>query len=92
MVEGLAGPLKKASNVFFFSGVSGGNTPLGAGLPSNQSGMKTWIGRSDLACAKMSAPCLICGLRPKMSMMMKMADLAEGSPVWSNGEFISREE
>lgn len=81
---GFAGPSKKAPSLFFFSSVSGGKISGSAGSPRKRSGMKTWYCWAESAWARISAPCLACELRPKMSYTMRMAEVAEAGPVASS--------
>ena len=57
--------------------------PRSAGWPRNRSGMKTWYGFAESAYARMSAPCLACMLKPKISYTMKIAVVADEDPVVS---------
>ena len=50
-----------------FSLLSGGYHEMSAGLPSKKSGMNTWYWCCLSECARISAPCIVCGKKPKMS-------------------------
>ena len=50
-----------------FSSLSSGYQLMSAGEPSKKSGMKTRYGCSLSLWARMSAPWMVCGKKPKMS-------------------------
>jgi ribosomal protein L37AE/L43A len=66
---GAAFVLKKFPSFCLCSSVCGGNQVMSAGSPSKKSGMKTryfWAEEVE----RMSAPCRVCGKKPKMSRIL----------------------
>jgi hypothetical protein len=56
---------------------------MSAGSPSKKSGMKTRYGCSLSLWARMSAPWMVCGKKPKTSKIMRIARVAVEGPVAS---------
>jgi hypothetical protein len=66
---------KNLPSFCFVSSVVGGYHEMSAGSPSKKSGMKTRYFWSLLAVERISAPWMVCGKKPKMSISFRILSL-----------------